>query len=75
MPEFITRRQALDRGLKRYFTGVACKRDHLVERLASSANCLECHRLAEQMPERKAANLLYQRRLRATVRAQAAERQ
>jgi hypothetical protein len=64
MLEIFTRRQALDRGLIRYFTGVASKRDHLVERLTSSANCLECQWLAEQTPERKAANFLYKRRRR-----------
>jgi hypothetical protein len=67
LPEIISRRQALDRGLIRYFTGKPCKRGHLVERLTSSANCLECHRLAEQTPARKAANILYQRRLRAAA--------
>jgi hypothetical protein len=63
--EIVTRQQALDRGLIRYFSGKPCKRGHLVERLTSSANCLECHRLAERGPKRKAANLLYKRRLRA----------
>jgi hypothetical protein len=67
MPEIITRRQARDRGLIRYFTGKPCKHGHRVERLTSSANCLECHRLAEQTPARKAANILYQRRLRAAA--------
>ena len=40
--EVISRKEAKARGLKRYFTGKLCKRGHMVERHASSGNCVEC---------------------------------
>jgi hypothetical protein len=40
----ITKKDALTQGLKRYFTGVPCKRGHVSERMVSSAICLDCHR-------------------------------
>lgn len=36
------RKIARELGLKRYFTGVACKRGHICERYVSSARCIEC---------------------------------
>jgi hypothetical protein len=62
MPDIITRKQARDRGLKRYFTGGACKRGHLVERLTSNGNCLECTKAAHKTPERKATLKRYRER-------------
>lgn len=41
----ITREEAKARGLKRYFTGVPCKRDHTVERYAVNEDCVECNKL------------------------------
>lgn len=40
--EIITRKQAIERGLKRYFTGKSCKRGHVAERRVVSCECLEC---------------------------------
>lgn len=40
--EVITRAQAKDRGLGRYFTGKSCKRGHIVERSTSDATCVTC---------------------------------
>ena len=37
----------------------------VAERGTDTGNCIECQRLAQQTLERKAANILYQRRLRA----------
>lgn len=38
----ITREQARERGIKRYFTGDPCPRGHICERWASNAKCVEC---------------------------------
>jgi 5-methylcytosine-specific restriction endonuclease McrA len=40
----VTRAEAKAAGLKRYFTGKACKRGHVAERLLSTGVCLECSR-------------------------------
>lgn len=53
MLEIITRKDALARGLTRYFTGKPCERGHVVERLASASNCTECVRLRDQTPTHK----------------------
>jgi len=38
----ITRQQAIDSGLKRYYTGEPCKKGHVAERFTSSSGCVEC---------------------------------
>jgi hypothetical protein len=38
----ITRSEALDQGLLRYFTGEPCKVGHIAERLTSNRTCCEC---------------------------------
>lgn len=38
----ITKKEASERGLKRYFTGTPCKRGHTCERFVGDGNCLEC---------------------------------
>lgn len=40
--DIISRKEAKEQGLKRYFTGVACKRGHLSERRVSGFDCIEC---------------------------------
>lgn len=40
----ITREEAKTKGLKRFFTGVACPYGHVAERFVSSGRCHECHR-------------------------------
>lgn len=40
--EVISRKEALARGLKHYFTGTPCKRGHVGFRLVSSASCCKC---------------------------------
>jgi hypothetical protein len=62
MPEIISRKDALARGLTRYFTGNPCKHGHLSERRTDTGNCIECHRLAQQTPRRKEYMRLYARR-------------
>jgi hypothetical protein len=45
MPEIITRAQASEAGLTRYYTGRPCHCGHLAERYASNNQCVECMRL------------------------------
>jgi hypothetical protein len=40
--ELISRKDAIGRGLKRYFTGEPCKYGHVCERLVASYSCLDC---------------------------------
>lgn len=40
--EIISRREAAQRGLIRYFTGEPCKRGHVAERIVSNCVCMEC---------------------------------
>jgi hypothetical protein len=44
MPEIISRKEAIERGVRRYFTGKACKRGHFAERCVTSKRCSECER-------------------------------
>ena len=49
--EKISRKQAVQLGLKRYFTGVPCMHGHICERRIKkdgSSQCVECHRLTLQ---------------------------
>jgi hypothetical protein len=48
MPEVITRKEAIARGLKRYFTGSPCKNGHLAERRADNGQCLKCQTVHEK---------------------------
>lgn len=40
--EIISRKEALERGLKRYFTGEPCKYGHVSERFVRSWKCCQC---------------------------------
>lgn len=46
MKEIITRSQAIERGLNRYYTGEPCKHGHVEERVTTSATCIVCMRVA-----------------------------
>lgn len=51
--QLVSSKQAIEQGLKRYFTGKPCKYGHIAERLVN-AGCMECHRLShrvENMPQ------------------------
>ena len=41
--EIISRAQARQRGMRRYFTGKPCENGHIAERQVSNWTCLECH--------------------------------
>jgi len=45
--EIITRAEARERGLTRFFTGLDCKHGHIVERYTRNAQCVECARLSD----------------------------
>ena len=40
--KIISRKEAKKKGLKRYFTGEPCIRNHISERGVAGKNCLEC---------------------------------
>lgn len=46
--EILTRSQAYDRGLERYFTGQPCKNGHISERRVRSYGCIECEELRDR---------------------------
>jgi len=49
--EIITRAEAKEKGLKRYFTGKPCKHGHISERMVNNGGCLECDRLRKSTCE------------------------
>ena len=61
------KRLAVDAGLSRYFTGVACKNGHVAERVVANNSCIEClkdavRRYQQKNPERQQHwNLIGQR--------------
>jgi hypothetical protein len=62
------REQARQQGLKRYFTGVPCKRGHVCERMVLNNSCIECLRIRERArphrdrPMRKVWSRIYRAR-------------
>jgi hypothetical protein len=40
--EIISRKEAKEQGLTRYFTGVPCPKGHIAEKTISNGNCAEC---------------------------------
>ena len=46
--KIISRQVAKKKGLKRYFTGKPCVRNHLSERGVTGKNCLECAKIHEK---------------------------
>lgn len=53
MPEIISREQAIELGLKRYFTGAPCKAGHVCERTIGHRHCLECERARKRSGRRR----------------------
>ena len=47
---FVSRAQALEKGLKEYFTGQPCKRGHISLRRVNPNACKECKKEARQLP-------------------------
>lgn len=61
MPEIISRKDALARGLTMYMTGKPCKYGHVADHWASTRNCVECGRLRQRTPEYKEYRREYDR--------------
>lgn len=58
--QIISREEAIERGLKRYFTGEPCKYGHVDQREISAGYCCECRRIRSNSPE----TLAYQKQYR-----------
>jgi len=43
--KIVSRQQAIEQKLTRYFTGKPCKHGHITEKLLSNRTCVECKRL------------------------------
>lgn len=58
MVEIMTRKEAKEKNLKRYFTGEPCKYGHISERVITTKNCIECEKIRlkiyREKPENKA---------------------
>jgi len=54
--QIITRAEAKERGLKRYFTGKPCKHGHICERNISNSGCVECKKLIQKKYYKKNIN-------------------
>ena len=51
--DIVTRKEAKERGLARYFTGKPCPHGHVAERWASTSRCVVCDRkYREANPEK-----------------------
>lgn len=48
MSDIISRKEALERGLKRYFTGKPCRQGHLAEKATVNGACCKCARVRAQ---------------------------
>jgi hypothetical protein len=60
--EIISREEARQKGLVRYYTGKPCKHGHICERFTKSMHCLECGKVrskkyVQQNPERRKQTL------------------
>lgn len=63
--QIISRKEALEQGLKFYFTGVPCANGHLCERDVAEWRCLECRRAkATRKRKREAVAFNAERRLK-----------
>lgn len=76
-PTIVSREEAEQAGLKRYFTGKPCYLGHIAERYVSTRQCAECQRLHRRAQYQKnpaagiAAQKAYYRANREKVRARA----
>ena len=51
--DVITRKEAKERWLPRYFTGKPCPHGHVAERWASTSRCVECDRKYDEANREK----------------------
>jgi hypothetical protein len=67
MPELVSRKEALRRGLAHYFTGVPCKHGHVSPRAVTNWHCVACINISPYRPRKppsKRENLETVRKLR-----------
>lgn len=60
--KLITRKEAREFGLKRYFTGKACKNGHTSERKVSNGCCVECSYITDAKSREKIKDKIKERR-------------
>jgi len=53
----VTRKEAIAKGLKRYFTGKPCKRGHLGVRYVADRQCIVCHQAKDTITRRQCNNV------------------
>lgn len=46
--DIVTRKEAREKGLKRYFTGKPCRHGHIAERRTDTAQCCECLKIYQR---------------------------
>ena len=51
--EIIRAREAFEKGLKRYFTGIPCKYNHIAQRMISNGCCVECLKIRNEKNKKK----------------------
>src|SRR6185369_7907728 len=56
--EIVSRREARERGLLRFFTGKSCQKGHISERQVSSGDCMACARARKPSEATKLKNSL-----------------
>ena len=47
--EIITRQEAMQQGLTRYYTGKPCSHGHDAERYTNMTRCVECHKVRDKL--------------------------
>ena len=61
MPKIISREEAREQGLKRYFTGKPCKHGHISERYTASSNCDSCQSIKAKKYQKTEKYKLYRK--------------
>lgn len=69
----ITRKEAAQQGLSRYYTGKPCPHGHLVERYTSNHKCVTCAAEHAKLPRSKAQMKARYERIKDTIRQQTKE--
>lgn len=60
--QIVTRQEAIEKGLDKYFTGEPCnKKGHISERYVSSYKCIDCVHISNHSPETKAIQVEYEK--------------
>ena len=57
-PKRISKKKAIEKKLKRYFTGKSCKHGHIAERYTHDHYCVECHKIVKKAWKEKNKEIL-----------------